>query len=74
MMYKCVKPLVLEDVDDDGFFIENSHSVIEEGTVWERIEGTRRTIGACDSIRLEDADGRWMEIYEDDLANHFVLE
>lgn len=72
MKYKCIKPFMLEDVDDDGSFIDNSQSVIQEGTIWERVESTRRTIGAHDSIRLEDDDGRWMEIYENDITNNFV--
>lgn len=70
--YKCVKAMMVEVVGDDGSFIENEHMQIELGSVWEEDDRKYRFIGGSDSIRLEDEAGRWMEIYEDNLANHFI--
>ncbi|MHC8516820.1 hypothetical protein [Sporosarcina sp. ITBMC105] len=70
--YKCVIPMVLEVVDDDGWRVENEHTAIEEGSIWELDNSDYRFVGDSDSIRLEDETGRWMEIQRDDFVNHFI--
>lgn len=70
--YECVKPFVLEVYGDDGFPLEKEDFVVPEGSVWEVDETKYRFAGGPDSIRLTDEDGRWIEIYEDKLKNHFI--
>ncbi|MEK5038925.1 hypothetical protein [Sporosarcina sp. FSL K6-3457] len=68
--YKCIKSLELDVFDDDGSFVENKYFAVEVGSVWEKDEEPYRFIAAAESVRLTDSNGRWMEIYEDDLTIH----
>lgn len=68
--YKCVKGVALEKCDDDGFTLDGEHEVIEEDSIWHIPEDKDyRLIGG--EIRLEDKEGRWIEICKETLKEHF---
>lgn len=71
-MYKCTKGFVLGKTDDHGFVSEDDSMIVLEGSIWDiPEEEDYRLIGG--EIRLEDDDGNWIEISEDDLKEHFVI-
>jgi len=70
--YVCVKSFAVPLCDDDGFTIENRHSVIESGTVWEITNNDM--IGG--EIHLEEV-GRpwhWLEIFKEHFEVYFIRE
>lgn len=72
-LYICKKGFMLDLVDDDGGFTEESMEV-EEGSLWERSENPYRFVGADDTVRLnglKEMKGTWMEITEETLAENF---
>lgn len=69
--YKCTKSFSVDEYDDNGSMIEDRQFVVEKGTVWEVSDEKYRFVGGNDSTRLEDADGRWLEVYDDTIAYHF---
>lgn len=70
--YKCVKELTLDAYDDDGSVKENEFFEVRLGSVWELDEDSYRFATRQDSTRLLDSDSRWIEIHDDNLANHFI--
>ncbi len=73
MKYKCIKSFLVDKVDDEGFWEEQSIE-IKENSVWEADESNFRCIGA--DIRLiEDVEGHfnWLEITKERLENNFEL-
>ena len=69
---KCIKRFCIEKCDDDGFLIPNEYETIEENSIWEYEEGKFTFTGA--EMRLEDNEGRWLEISKEDFNNHFQEE
>lgn len=72
-LYICKKGFMLDLVDDDGGFTEDS-MVVEEGSLWERSEDPYRLVGADDTVRLnglKEMKDIWMEITEETLAENF---
>ena len=70
--YKCIKPLLLDSYDDDGFLEEENAMQIEVGEVYEMDDDTcdYLLIASKPALRLENARN-WIEIYPDTLAEHF---
>lgn len=69
--YKCVTQISLPVYGDDGLSIENEYLTVEEGSVWEKDTGTYRFVASQDSVRLLNPEGGWVEIHDENLANHF---
>ena len=68
--YICVKPLLFECYDDDGFVVENKYVEIVEGEVFQKSEEKFRLVGGIDSIRLEN-DEQWLEVSKETLNEYF---
>lgn len=70
--YKCIKPLLLDRYDDNGFIEEDDAMLIEVGEVFDVDEedSDYLVIASKPALRLENAR-YWMEIYPDTLAEHF---
>ena len=59
--YKCKKPFCVDIYDDDGFMIENSVVVIDEGKIYELDDSGHTIIGG--EVHLDSIDdGSWLEI------------
>lgn len=72
--YKCTKPFCVDIFDEDGFLIENSSIVIEEGKVYELNESGHMMIGGTDHVHLDNVDdGSWLEITKGTLKRMFEL-
>lgn len=70
--YECVKGFMIPKCDDNGFILEDEDVQIEAGTVWYDVdeeEEEYRFIGG--EVRLEDENGTWIEISEEDLSASF---
>ena len=69
--YKCIKPLLLDRYDDNGFLEEENATQIEVGEVFEvDDESDYLLIAKKPALRLESTR-HWIEIYPDTLAEHF---
>jgi hypothetical protein len=70
--YKCIKPLLLDRYDDNGFFEEENAALVEVGEVYEMEDNTcdYLLIANKPALRLENSR-HWIEIYPDTLAEHF---
>lgn len=67
--YRCKKSFVVDEYDGDGFLIENSQTVIEEGSIYEL--GKNGTIIGGE-IHLDNIeDGSWLEITKEALEEYF---
>lgn len=72
--YKCTKPFCVDKYDDDGFLIENSSIVIEEGKVYELNESEHMMIGGKEHVHLDNVDdGSWLEITKEHFEEYFEL-
>lgn len=72
--YKCIKSFCVDNYDEDGFIIENSSTVIEEGKVYELDESGYMMIGGEDHVHLDAVDdGSWLEITKEDFEELFKL-
>ncbi len=72
--YKCTKPFCVDKYDDDGFLIENSSIVIEEGKVYELNESGHMMIGGKEHVHLDNVDdGSWLEITKEHFEEYFEL-
>lgn len=67
--YRCIKAFVVDNYDADGFLIENSAHVIEEGEVYTLDETGSTIIGG--EIHLDHENGSWLEITKDRLNEFF---
>lgn len=68
--YKCIKSFCVDNYDADGFLIENSSTVIEEGKIYELDESGRTMIGG--EVHLDAIDnGSWLEITKEHLKEYF---
>lgn len=67
--YRCIEGFAIDNYDENGFLIENSQSVIEEGTIYELDESGRTMISG--EVHLDGADGSWLEIPKDALNEYF---
>lgn len=69
-VYKCTKGFVLDSCDDNGFTIENEHFIIDKDSLWYTPEDKEyRFIGG--EVRLEDEEGRWIELTKEHLEEYF---
>lgn len=67
--YRCKKSFVADECDADGFLIENSQMVIEEGSIYELDENSN-ILGS--EVHLDNIeDGSWLEITKKDLEEYF---
>lgn len=69
--YKCKKSFCVDNYDADGFLIENSSTVIEEGKIYELDESGYMMIGGSDHVHLDAVDGSWLEITKEHLKEYF---
>lgn len=69
--YKCIKSFCVDNYDADGFLIENSSTVIEEGKIYELDESGYMMIGGSDHVHLDSVDGSWLEITKEHLKEYF---
>ena len=70
--YKCKKSFCVDKYDGDGFLIENSSILIEEGTIYELDESGHMVIGRKDHVHLDSVDnGSWLEITKEHLNEYF---
>lgn len=68
--YKCIKSFCVDNYDADGFLIENSSTVIEEGKIYELDESGHTMIGG--EVHLDAIDnGSWLEITKEHLKEYF---
>ncbi|WP_341472792.1 hypothetical protein, partial [Anaerophilus nitritogenes] len=70
--YKCIKKLILQKYDDDGFVMDNEFFFTKEGSVWELDESDSKLIGG--EIRLittKEGYLDWLEIDKETLEEHF---
>ena len=68
--YKCKKSFCVDKYDVDGFLIENSGIVIDEGKLYEIDESGSRMIGG--EVHLDSVDdGLWLEITNEHLEEYF---
>lgn len=68
--YKCIKSFCVDNYDEDGFLIENSSTVIEEGKIYELYESGHTMIGG--EVHLDAIDnGSWLEITKEHLKEYF---
>ncbi|CEQ04103.1 Uncharacterised protein [[Clostridium] sordellii] len=68
-MYKCIEGFTVDICDGDGFTIEESGFVVEEGSIWEVNEEAINLLGA--DIHLENDDS-WIEISKEILEECFI--
>lgn len=68
--YKCIKSFCVDNYDADGFLIENSSAIIEEGKIYELDESGHTMIG--EEVHLDAIDnGSWLEITKEHLKEYF---
>ena len=72
MRYRCKKSFSVDNYDGDGFLIENSSTVIEEGTLYDLDESSSTIIGG--EVHLDSvSDGSWLEITKEHLEEYFEV-
>lgn len=72
--YKCKKSFCVDKYDEDGFLIENSSIIIEEGKIYELDESGYMMVGGKDHVHLDAIDDySWLEITKDYLEKNFEL-
>lgn len=69
--YMCIKSFSVDAYDDEGFSVENESFEVEKGTVWGVSNDNYRFVGGKESTRLENEEGRWLEVYDDRIAHYF---
>ena len=69
MKYRCIKSFMVDSYDDDGFLIENSPRVVDEGEVYTLDETGSTVIGG--EVHLDHENGSWLEITRDSLSEYF---
>lgn len=70
--YRCKKTFCVDNYDEDGYLIENSSTIIEEGKVYELDESGCMMIGGKNHVHLDAVDGNsWIEITKDHLEEYF---
>mgnify|MGYP000202455245 CR=1 FL=1 len=70
--YKCIKSFCVDNYDEDGFLIENSSTIIEDGKIYEMDESGHTMIGGEVHLDAID-DGSWLEISKEHLEECFEL-
>ena len=67
--YRCIESFAVDTYDDDGFLIENSPQLIEEGEIYTLDETGSTVIGG--EVHLDHENGSWLEITRDSLNEYF---
>lgn len=67
--YRCIEAFVVDNYDADGFLIENSSQVIEEGEIYTLDETGSTIIGG--EVHLDHENGLWLELTKDTLNEYF---
>ena len=67
--YKCIEAFVVDNYDADGFIIENSAQVIEEGEIYMLDESGSTIVGG--EVHIDHKNGSWIEITRDRLNEYF---
>lgn len=68
--YRCVKPFALDRIDEDGFAVWGYPVIIERGTIFTKCDAPL-VVAVAPAVRLENANGMWIEIHPDTLELHF---
>lgn len=71
---ECIKDLVLEMCDDDGFTMHGEYGYTEKGSLWEVRDDDYKLIGA--EVRLEslkENDLSFLEISREIFEEHFKV-
>ena len=66
---QVIKSFMIDSYDDDGFLIENSPRVVDEGEVYTLDETGSTVIGG--EVHLDHENGSWLEITRDSLNEYF---
>ncbi len=70
MVYECIKSFSVDNVDDNGFCIENRGEQVQKGSMW-KLDDCKTTLTGAE-LRLNDLTGlRWIEISKERLNSHF---
>lgn len=70
MVYECTKAFIVDNVDDNGFPIENRGEQVQRGSMWE-LDDCKTTLTGAE-LRLSELTGlRWIEISKERLESHF---
>lgn len=67
--YRCIKPIAVQRYDEDGYWMPDQAFVVEPGA--EFTKNGMLFVASPPAVRLEGADGLWMEIHPDALVEHF---
>ena len=67
--YRCIESFAVDTYDDDGFLIENSPQLIEEGEMYTLDETGSMIIGG--EVHLDHENGSWLELTKDSLKKYF---
>lgn len=68
--YRCVKPLTMERYDEEGYWQPCQRITVETGAEF-GISQKPLMIAAAPAIRIEGANGLWVELLPETLAEHF---
>ena len=68
--YICTENFLLPDIGEEGEMLDTQTEIVK-GSIWERSEDKYRICGAPDTILLENAEGKWMEISPERFSSHF---
>ena len=74
--YKCIKPLILDKYDDDGFLIENEQAIVDIDEIYETCQDyDEHLLVACKPAihleRVHENIDSWIEIYPETLKEYF---
>lgn len=69
--YRCKKSFVVDEYDADGFLIENSQTIIEEGSSYELGENGTTIIGGEVHLDSIEDSCSWLEITKETLEEYF---
>lgn len=67
--YRCVKPLIVQRYDEEGYHMPGQAISVAPGT--EFTKNGMLFLADPPAVRLEGADGLWMEIGPETLEAHF---
>lgn len=67
-IFICKNDFSIQNVDENGFVIENKYTIIKKNSIWDSEENSAKFFG---EIRIEDYDYKWIECSQDYLQEHF---
>ena len=67
--YRCIKPLVIQQYDEEGFHMPGQAITIEAGMMFKK--RGQLMLAVPPAVRLEGADGLWLELSAKTVEAHF---